>query len=167
MNSTFLPRPGSQQTWLLQAQIWLHLAELYLTLDKMSEAEACVQETSLLFPLSHQVAYMKGRVFEHKQKYQEAKCCYENAISINPGHTKSLQHLGMVFHNSDNNKMAEKVLRDAVNTDPTSHNSWYMLGLVLETLGQAEAAMDCHYTALSMESTSPVVPFSVIPRLMQ
>ncbi|KAJ8309190.1 hypothetical protein KUTeg_014064 [Tegillarca granosa] len=167
MNSTFLPRPGSQQTWLLQAQIWLHLAELYLTLDKMSEAEACVQETSVLFPLSHQVAYMKGRVFEHKQRYQEAKCCYENAISINPGHTKSLQHLGMVFHNLDNNKMAEKVLRDAVNTDPTSHNSWYMLGLVLETLGQAEAAMDCHYTALSMEATSPVVPFSVIPRLMQ
>ncbi|XP_033733793.1 tetratricopeptide repeat protein 7B-like [Pecten maximus] len=167
LNSTFQPRPGSQQTWLLQAQIWLHLAELYLTLDKMSEAEACVVETSTIFPLSHQVAFMKGRVLEHKLKYNEAKLCYEDAISINPGHTKSLQHLGMVLHQLENDKMAEKVLRDAVNTDPVSHESWYLLGLVLETLGQDEAATDCHTTALELEASSPTVPFTVIPRLMQ
>ena len=35
-------------------------AELYLVLDKVSEAEACVMETSSMFPLSHQVYFMVG-----------------------------------------------------------------------------------------------------------
>ena len=43
----------------------------------------------------------------------------------------------------------------------------YCLGVVLEALGQSEAAADCQITALDLEATSPIVPFSVIPRLMQ
>ncbi|XP_067681303.1 tetratricopeptide repeat protein 7B-like [Haliotis asinina] len=167
MNSSFQPRPGSQQSWMLQAQIWLHLAELYLSLDKVTEAEACVQETSTIFPLSHQVYFIKGRVYEHKQRNNDAKVCFENAVSINPGHTKSLQHLGMVLHYLNENKLAEKVLRDAVNNDPTSHKSWHSLGMVLEALSQPEAASDCHNTGMELEATSPIVPFTVIPRLMQ
>ena len=42
----------------------------------------------------------------------------------------------------------------------------YMLGLVLESLGQEEAASNCHLTALDLESTSPIVPFTIIPRLL-
>ena len=37
--------------------------------------------------------FQKGRVYEHKHRYEEAKSCYENALAINPAHTKSLQHL--------------------------------------------------------------------------
>jgi hypothetical protein len=54
-------------------------------------------ETSTMFPLSHQVYFMRGRVLEHKQFYGEARVCYENAIAINPGHTKSLHHLVSYF----------------------------------------------------------------------
>ncbi|KAH3846078.1 hypothetical protein DPMN_088372 [Dreissena polymorpha] len=150
----------------LQAQIWMNLSELYLSLDKVEEAESCIRETAALFPLSHQVAYMRGRILEHKSRFKEAKEKYESAISLNPFHTKSLQHLGMVLHYLDNNKMAEKVLRDAVNIDPTSNKSWYSLGVVLEALGQPEAAVTCQMTALDLESSSPVQPFTVIPRFL-
>ncbi|XP_076463678.1 tetratricopeptide repeat protein 7B-like [Babylonia areolata] len=167
LNSSYMPRHGSQQSWLLQAQIWLQLAELYLVLDKVSEAEACVVETSSMFPLSHQVYFMRGRVLEHKQQFQEARICYENAIAINPGHTKSLLHLGVVLHQLGDDKLAEKILRDAINADPTSHASWYTLGTVLLSLGQSAASSDCHLTAASLEASSPIVPFTVIPRLMQ
>ncbi|XP_060597572.1 tetratricopeptide repeat protein 7B-like [Ruditapes philippinarum] len=155
------------KTLRLQAQIWMNLSDLYLSLDKVEEAESCVRETAALFPLSHQVAYMKGRIFEHTNKFKEAKESYESAISLNPFHTKSLQHLGMVLHYLDSNKLAEKVLRDAVNADPTSNKSWYCLGVVLEALGQSEAAVNCQLTALDLESSSPIVPFHVIPKLMQ
>nr|KAG5714599.1 hypothetical protein BaRGS_007045 [Batillaria attramentaria] len=166
-NSSYMPRPGSQQSWLLQAQIWLQLAELYLVLNKVSEAEACVVETSSMFPLSHQVYFMRGRVLEHKQLFEEARICYENAIAINPGHTKSLHHLGVVLHHLGDDKLAEKILRDAINADPTSHASWYTLGTVLQALEQPAAASDCHLMAAGLEASSPIVPFSVIPRLMQ
>ncbi|KAL4237904.1 Tetratricopeptide repeat protein 7B [Mactra antiquata] len=187
--SSSIDEGGSQsfsgsRTLRLQGQIWMNLSELYLTLDKVEEAESCLREATSLFPLSHQ----KGRIYEHKNKFQEAKEAYESAISLNPFHTKSLQHLGMVLHYIDSNKLAEKVLRDAVNADPTSNKSWqhiyfiefyfclneqthyvidmYCLGVVLEALGQSEASVNCQLTALDLEATSPVVPFVVIPRLM-
>ena len=46
------------RTLKLQAQIWMNLTDLYLSLDKVEEAESCIRETANLFPLSHQVAYM-------------------------------------------------------------------------------------------------------------
>ncbi|CAI9722008.1 repeat 7B-like [Octopus vulgaris] len=141
-------------------------AELYLSLDRTTEAESCVQETSAIFPLSYQVAFMKGRVLEHKKRFQEAKVYFENAISINPGHVKSLEHLGNVLHNLGNDRMAEKVLREAVNADTKSHQSWYCLGQVLHSLGQYEAASDCLQFAMDLEANSPIIPFTVIPRLL-
>ncbi|XP_041353542.1 tetratricopeptide repeat protein 7B-like isoform X2 [Gigantopelta aegis] len=167
INSSFMPRPGSQQSWMMQAQIWSHLAELYLVLNKVSEAEACIQEMSGLLPLSHQLYFMKGRVFEHKQKYKDAKRCFENAVAINPGHTRSLQHLGVILHRMNDNKMAEKFLRDAVNNDPMSHKSWFSLGLVLDALGKTKDASECLNMATELEASSPIVAFTVIPRLMQ
>ncbi|XP_052769758.1 tetratricopeptide repeat protein 7B-like [Mya arenaria] len=170
--SSSLGKEGSQsasesRTLKLQGQIWMHLSDLYLSMDKVAEAESCVQETASLFPLSHQISYMRGRIHEHKHQFKEAKERFESAISLNPYHTKSLQHLGMVLHYLDNNKLAEKVLRDAVNTDPTSDISWHCLGVVLEALGQSQASVNCQVTALDLEGSSPVVPFTVIPRLMQ
>jgi len=36
----------------------------------------------------------------------------------------------------------------------------------LESLGHAEPASDCYLKALELEATSPLVPFTVIPRLL-
>jgi len=41
------------------------------------------------------------------------------------------------------------------------------LGLVLEALGQSESCANCQITALELESTSPILPFTVIPRHLQ
>ncbi|XP_074657052.1 tetratricopeptide repeat protein 7B-like isoform X2 [Tubulanus polymorphus] len=167
MNNSIQPRQGPSQAWSLQAQIWLHLAELYLTVNNDTEAMACVKEASSIFPLNHQVAFMKGRIHEHRMEYHEAKKCYDNAVSINPGNIKSLQHLGIVLHHLGQNRLAEKVLRDAVNIDPTSSQSWNCLGEVLQTLGEGDASSECLFTAVDLEATDPIVPFQVIPRLMQ
>lgn len=56
--SSYHPRPGPQQAWLLQVQIWLLIARLYLKLDQLSEANACIHEAANIFPLSHHIMYM-------------------------------------------------------------------------------------------------------------
>ncbi|KAL4237894.1 Tetratricopeptide repeat protein 7B [Mactra antiquata] len=66
--SSSIDEGGSQsfsgsRTLRLQGQIWMNLSELYLTLDKVEEAESCLREASSLFPLSHQVAYMIVQTF--------------------------------------------------------------------------------------------------------
>lgn len=41
-----------------------------------------------------------------------------------------------------------------------------ILGKVLAAQGDHEAAADCFLTALDLEETSPIVPYSAIPRLL-
>ncbi|XP_055879022.1 tetratricopeptide repeat protein 7B-like isoform X1 [Biomphalaria glabrata] len=166
MNSSFQPRAGPQRSWVIQAQIWLNLAELYLSLNQVQEAQSCVQETFQLFPHSVYVFFMRGLVYEHKGCLNEAKMCYENAISVNPTHTKSLYHLGIVLHKLGDNRLAEKVLRDAVNLDPCFHKAWFVLGIVLEATDHPEDASHCHMMGTSLEATCPVAPFNVIQRVM-
>ncbi|XP_059174334.1 tetratricopeptide repeat protein 7B-like [Physella acuta] len=166
MNSSFQPRAGPQRSWIIQAQIWLNLAELYLSLNQVEEAQGCVNETFQLFPHSVYVFFMKGLVNEHKGNLTEAKICYENAVSVNPTHSKSLYHLGIVLHKLGDNRLAEKILRDVVNLDPCFHKAWFVLGSVLEAICQPEDASNCHMTGVMLESTCPIAPFNVIQRVM-
>lgn len=161
--SSFVPRPGPQKAWVLQVQIWLLLAEIYITMEEFEWASACVQEATGIYPLSHQVMFMRGLIYEQKKAFTEARQWYQNAVAINPTHVRSLQHLGLVYHYLDCQRLAEKTLRDAAKMDPNSCLTWYNLGLVLESLGEHEGASDCMLTALEVESCRPILPFSIIP----
>lgn len=161
--SSFTPKPGPQRAWVLQLQVWLLLAEVFLAMDQPNGAILSLQEASNIFPLSHHIMYTRGLLHEYKLEYAEAKQCYQNAVSINPSHVKSLQHLGLIYHYLGNQRLAEKTLRDAAKIDPNSHHTWYNLGKVLESLGEVEAASDCMATALEVETTNPILPILSIP----
>lgn len=62
--------------------------------------------------------------------------------------------------------MAEKVLREAINIDPTAFEAWHLLGVVMEAQDEHEAASECLMTAIDLEATHPIVPLTVIPRLL-
>ncbi|KAF7408227.1 hypothetical protein HZH68_003074 [Vespula germanica] len=161
--SSFTPKPGPQRAWVLQLQVWLLLAEVFLAMDQPNGAILSLQEASNIFPLSHHIMYTRGLLHEYKLEYTEAKQCYQNAVTINPSHVKSLQHLGLIYHYLGNQRLAEKTLRDAAKIDPNSHETWYNLGKVLESLGEVEAASDCMATALEVETTNPILPILSIP----
>lgn len=42
----------------------------------------------------------------------------------------------------------------------------HVLGVVLEAQNEHEAASECLMTAIDLEATHPIVPFTVIPRLL-
>lgn len=59
---------------------------------RMKEAQFCVQEAGTLFPTSHSVLLLKGRVAELRGNDTEAKSLYDEALAINPrGHQILLQ----------------------------------------------------------------------------
>lgn len=150
----------------LQAKLWLAIADVFISMEKDAEASACVQEAHLIFPMSPDVLFQRGRIFEIQEKYTDAKNCFDNAIAINPAHVPSIQHLGALYQKNGNLVMAEKVLRDAINIDPTAFQAWHLLGVVLEEQNEHEAASECLMTALDLEATHPVLPFTVIPRFL-
>ncbi|NXX93460.1 TTC7B protein, partial [Centropus bengalensis] len=160
------PKQGPLHPWMTLAQIWLHAAEVYIGIGKPAEATACTQEAANLFPMSHYVLYMRGQVAELRGNVDEAKRWYEEALSISPTHVKSMQRLALILHQLGRYSLAEKILRDAVQVNSTAHEVWNGLGEVLQAQGNDDAATECFLTALELEASSPVVPFTIIPRVL-
>ncbi|KAM3594720.1 uncharacterized protein V6R79_012822 [Siganus canaliculatus] len=160
------PKQGPLHPWMTLAQIWLHAAEVYTSMSKPAEASACTQEAANLFPTSHNVLYMRGQIAELRGNMDEAKRWYEEALSINPTHVKTMQRLGLILHQLQRYSLSEKVLRDAVQVNSTAHDVWNSLGEVLQAQGNAAAATECFLTALELEASSPILPFTIIPRAL-
>lgn len=161
--SSFSPRPGPQRAWMLQLEVWLLLAELYLNLDQPADVQQCIQEATQIYPLSHHIMHMKGLLHAHRQEWAEAKLCFQNAVAINPLHVISLQQLGLVYHYLGLQGLAESSLREAARIDPKNHITWYNLGKVLEALGEYENASNAMETALMEEQNNPILPFNSVP----
>ncbi|NWY00732.1 TTC7A protein, partial [Nothoprocta ornata] len=157
-------KQGPMQLWTTLEQIWLQAAELFMEQQHLKEGGYCIQEAASLFPTSHAVLYMRGRLAEMKGNLEEAKQLYDEALTVNPAGVEIMHSLGPVLSRLGRKELAQKVLRDAVQTHNTSHRAWNSLGEVLQAQGKDEAAVECFLTALDLESSSPVVPFTVIPR---
>lgn len=50
----------------------------------LKEAGFCIQEAAGLFPTSHSVLYMRGRLAEVKGNLEEAEQLYKEALTVNP-----------------------------------------------------------------------------------
>ncbi|NXH99006.1 TTC7A protein, partial [Pachycephala philippinensis] len=157
-------KQGPVKLWTTLEQIWLQAAELFLEQQHLKEAGFCTQEAASLFPTSHAVLYMRGRLAETKGNLEEAKQLYDEALTVNPAGVEIMHSLGLVLSRLGRRELAQKVLRDAVRTQTTSHIAWNSLGEILQAQGKNEAAIECFLTALDLESSSPVIPFTIIPR---
>uniref|UniRef100_A0A1I8PW08 Tetratricopeptide repeat protein 7 N-terminal domain-containing protein n=1 Tax=Stomoxys calcitrans TaxID=35570 RepID=A0A1I8PW08_STOCA len=160
--SSFTPKPGPQRPWMIQIKIWLLLADVYLTIEQPAEALNCIHEASQIYPLSHQIMYMRGLVCVFQEQWNEAKQCFLNAVAANPNHTEALRALGETHHVLGEPRLAEKLLKDAAKLDPSCPKIWFTLGKVLESLGEFTASADCMATALQLEPTCPILPFTSI-----
>ncbi|XP_052538412.1 tetratricopeptide repeat protein 7A isoform X2 [Tympanuchus pallidicinctus] len=157
-------KQGPMQLWTTLEQIWLQAAELFMEQQHLKEAGFCIQEAASLFPTSHAVLYMRGRLAEMKGNLEVARQLYDEALTVNPDGVEIMHSLGLVLNRLERRELAQKVLRDAIRIQNTSHRAWNSLGEVLQAQGKNEAAVECFLTALDLESSSPVVPFTVIPR---
>ncbi|XP_055593885.1 tetratricopeptide repeat protein 7B [Uranotaenia lowii] len=160
--SSFSPRPGPQKAWMIQFKIWLLLADVYLAIEQPNEAINCIQEASLINPVSHQVMYMRGQIHVFQHQWAEAKQCFQNAVSANPYHTEALRALGEAHLALGEPRLAEKTLKDAARIDPHCPKIWFLLGRVMENLGDYATSADCMATALQLEPSCPVLPFTSI-----
>ncbi|VDK61460.1 unnamed protein product [Onchocerca ochengi] len=164
--------------FMMKANIWLELAELFLDLDRMEDVRPCIEEASALYPSSHQILYIKGRLLaaraakcenvakcEHLRS--DAKASLLGALAVAPSHVLSLRHLAHIYRLEGNIPMAEKMLRDVVQIDPLHSDSWQALGMILSEDGRFEEALECYSTASALNSSTPLIPFSTLPVLIR
>lgn len=160
--SSFNPKPGPKQHWMVQLRIWLLLAEVYLSIDQLDEAMNCITEANLIYPMSHQLMFMKGQVNFFQNNMEEARLCYLDALAINPFHPEALRALGETHLILDKPRLAEKYLKDAVKVEPHEPKNWCVLGEILEAVEEYEGAADCFATALALDSNVPIIPFTTV-----
>jgi tetratricopeptide (TPR) repeat protein len=60
---------------------------------QLKEAGFCIQEAAGLFPTSHSVLYMRGRLAEVKGSFEEAKQLYKEALTVNPDGVRIMHSL--------------------------------------------------------------------------
>lgn len=59
----------------------------------LKEAGFCIQEAAGLFPTSHSVLYMRGRLAEVKGSLEEARQLYQEALTVNPDGARIMHSL--------------------------------------------------------------------------
>ncbi|KAM8713810.1 hypothetical protein ACLKA7_014040 [Drosophila subpalustris] len=165
--SSFTQRPGPRRPWMLQIEIWLLLADVYMRIDQPNESLNCIHEATQIYPLSHQIMFMRGQVHVYLEQWLDAKQCFLNAVAANPNHTEALRALGETHLMLGEPRLAEKMLKDAAKLDPNCPKIWFALGQVMQTLGDFNASADCFATSLQLEPSCPVLPFTSIPLVFE
>ncbi|KAL7053234.1 hypothetical protein AAHC03_025561 [Spirometra sp. Aus1] len=158
---------NSVPAFSLLAKILGAMAELYLTLDRKMDAQACVEEAISRSQLSHELIYLRGRVLEADGQIENARAMYESAIAINPSHVKALYALARILRDSGQYILAEQVLRDALAVDSTNSRVWCLLGEVLSSSSTSDpdskaTATTAFLSAVELEQSEPVEPFHTL-----
>ncbi|KAM6956471.1 tetratricopeptide repeat protein 7A [Aplochiton taeniatus] len=156
-------RQGPTYIWTTLERIWLQAGELFIAEGRLKEAQFCVVEASTLFPNSVSALLQRGRLAQLRGQQDEAKSLYDEALAIHPTGYRVLVQLGQLLVWTGRLGLGEKVLRDAVQAQSTAHEAWSALGEALQAQGSGQAP-DCFFTALELEASCPVQPFTVIPR---
>lgn len=79
-------------------------------------------------------------------------------------HEPTLLRMAFINQTHQNDtQSAERLLTSIVRRNPANHNAWFQLGTILQERNQDEQAAECLATALALEDTSPILPFSILP----
>ncbi|XP_034408005.1 tetratricopeptide repeat protein 7A isoform X2 [Cyclopterus lumpus] len=156
-------RQGPTYIWTTLECIWLQAGELFMADGRLKEAQFCIAEAIALSPNSYSVLLQRGRLAELRGQLDDAKGLYDEALAIHPTGERTLVHMGLLLVKTERTHLGEKVLRDAVQVHSTSHEAWSGLGEALQSRGSSQAS-DCFLTALELEASCPIRPFTIIPR---
>ena len=73
-----------------------------------------------------------------------------------------LMLIGQLMYHSKRYDQAEEYRQEATAVYQLNHEAWYWLGEAFSSQGHKELAANCYRTALDLELTAPLQPFSVV-----
>lgn len=121
------------------------IAELFMEQQHLKEAGFCIQEAAGLFPTSHSVLYMRGRLAEMKGRLEEAKQLYKEALTVNPDGVRIMHSLVSQPRTPSDDPRAPSHL-----TPPLPAVPWY--------LWETASSLPCWESRGHMAGHSPSIP---------
>lgn len=128
-----------------------HLAEMYGSLGKLSEAEACCRQALRLngnFAAAHQTL---GMVLMQQRRFNAAIDSYRQAIALQPDVAVTHYNLGTALRMQGSIDAAIDAFHQVLRLDPRSAQAEFNLGVLLQSQSKFPEAMACFDRALAIE----------------
>ncbi len=119
-----------------------YLAQNYLRLEKLNDAEQFARKCVGLAPGYIDAHRLLGNVYFWQQEYEKAKAEYEQVASERPTDTEVLLQLGMAYWNLKENDKAEELFRKILTIEPNNFDAAKRLAqlfFIEERLDESEA----------------------------
>lgn len=162
------PARSRDESYSLELTVWLLVAEIFIKIGSICDAELCVDESSAHAngALSYKILFVRGLIAKAKNLLMEAKRFFQSSLALFPKCPKALQQVAHVHHLQGNHLTAEKFLKDSLDIDSNCPKSWQYLSLVYIETNQHDLAKECEKKASKLEQIAPIIPISTISRLV-
>ncbi|KAI8352851.1 hypothetical protein EDC96DRAFT_447489 [Choanephora cucurbitarum] len=148
--------------------LWLLTSRMFLKLDKLNETRKALEEAENIDWTSNpQVWCMLGQLLQAEGDEEQAQSAFYKALVVDPYDVSSRLELAKSYLLQSNQEMAEGILD--VMTQSNGWNcaeAWFHLGEIYKQTDRMDRTKACLFYALELESTTPVQPFSVLPRFV-
>lgn len=164
----FADQNGSKSVSISEeSAIWFLVAEIFIKIGSLSDAEACVDEGSIHTngALSHDILFTRGLISKERNNLMEAKCFFQSCLALNPKHYRALQQVGHVYNKLGDNSIAERFLHDSLDVEMNCPKTWHYLSKVYIDTKQHDKARNCEKKATLLEETCPIIPLPFVSRL--
>jgi len=136
-----------------------NLGNVYLSMAKAIEAEACYRRAIELDDNDADSNNNLGNIFADAARYIEAEQCYKRAIEINPSFAGACNNLGNLYLDRGRTGEAIESFLHTLELDPGFSETYNNLGVARLALGERDEALACFAKKLEMErGAQPIDP---------
>jgi Tfp pilus assembly protein PilF len=143
----------------------IHLAETFVLVRRMDEAEREFRAAAALSPLSTTALNGYGKFLFDAGRFEEARTEYERSADADST-SEAYDRLGDIYLSWQDTPRAEQAFRHALAMDPFDGHAHIGLGEVLESAGRPADARHEYKTGLETNPVDPVAKAAVL-RLSQ
>lgn len=173
LQPTSIPNKPSTRTLLrkqrserILSDLWLLTARMFIKLGKLDEARKAVEEAENVDWVNNpQVWCVLGQLLQAEGDMEQAQNSFYKSLVMNPNDVTCRLWLVKSHLAQESYEVAEGILEVMTKSNGWDcAEAWFHLGEIYQKTNRLERTKACLFYALELESTTPIQPFSVLPR---
>ncbi|ORZ07691.1 hypothetical protein BCR42DRAFT_472194 [Absidia repens] len=160
------------ELWLMSAEWYLELSESNEAIKAISEAQTACSDHPDIWCLVGQLNAQKqpSGLFGNERKLENSASpiqFFEKGLLLDPNHVGCQLGLAKLYMEQQDLCLAEGILTSLTQGFGwQSSEAWYLLGQLYRQTNRQQQTKGSLFYALDLESSRPIQPFSILPRMV-
>ncbi|KAI8976798.1 hypothetical protein BDB01DRAFT_802608 [Pilobolus umbonatus] len=152
----------------LLCNLWLLSADSFMNAGKLNEAMKAVEEAETIDRTTHPGVWcLLGRIYVAQKQVDKAIEAFQKGLSSQSNDVECRVWLSRMYMEKDMPEIAEGYLKSVTEGNGWDcPSAWYYLGEIYKNTNRLDRTKDCLFYALELESTKPIQPFNILPRIV-